>query len=314
MGNNLRISEILNISMQRVKDEIDKIEGISIYDDYSKFPTITKDVIVYAKSDFEDTINSVTYKAGFYFGELSTLKYIAISSGDSSVADWIANVSTGALSEGTDLNGLTSIEILKKITRKYVDCKATVTWSQVNTVIEKNTSFDLDISVNGFINGDNECSKISLFRDGTLVEELDITDLSATLSFTTINNVDVNSKFEVKILDNGNVKSVISSKEYIFIEPTYIGVMDSEPLLDTDVTSLNKLLRTKATLTQKYTTTGLQTIVFASIWQLTSIINQNNYEVINNFTNKVININGTDYYVYSLSDVNLNNFAYTFKY
>ena len=295
-------------------DDLINSGSIPIYDDYSKFPTITKDVIVYAKSNYEDVDNGRTYKSGFYFGELDTLKYIAISRGDSSVADWTSNIEVGGLDSNTDLNGLTSMEILKKITRKYVNCNATVTWSQVNTIIEKNTSFNLDISVSGFVNGDNECSKVVLYKDGTIVEQLDITDLSTTLSFTTVNNVDTNSKFEVKILDSGNVESVVSSKEYIFVEPTYVGVLDGEPVSDTDVTSLNKLLRTKATLTQKYTTTGLQTIVFASIWQLTSIINQNNYEVISNFTNKVININGTDYYVYSLSDVNLNNFAYTFKY
>ena len=300
MGNNLRISEILNISMQRVKDEIDKIEGISIYDDYSKFPTITKDVIVYAKSDYEDVDNSVTYKSGLYFGELDTLKYIAISSGDSSVADWVCNVSTGALSEGTDLNGLTSMEILKKITRKYVNCNATVTWSQVNTIIEKNTSFNLDISVSGFVNGDNECSKIALYKDSTLVEQLDITDLSTTLSFTTVNNVDTNSKFEVKILDSENVESVISSKEYTFVNPYYVGVSDTDILDETGIKALTKKVEIKGAKTISYTNSQ-NYMVFAypsSYGTIKKVVDINGFDVTNSFKLSNVTVNSVSYNVY----------------
>ena len=306
-----------NTGKWRSVDDLINSGAISIYDDYSKFPTITKDVIVYAKSDYEDVDNSVTYKSGLYFGELDTLKYIAISSGDNKVADWVCNVSTGALSEGTDLNGLTSMEILKKITRKYVNPSATITWSQVNTIIEEGTDFNLDITVNGFVKGDFEPSKISLYRDGALVEELNVADLTTTLSFATINNVNSNSIFEVKITDTNNVEGLLEKKEYIFVNASYVGSVDTIPTTDTEITSLTKLLRTKANLTQSFTTTGIQVVVFAydsAFGDLKSIINQNNYEVLNNFTKTNITINGTVYNVYYLENVNLNSFKYSFVY
>ena len=58
-------------------------------------------------------------------------------------------------------------------------------------------------------------------------------------------------------------------------------------------------------------------VVFAydsAFGDLKSIINQNNYEVLNNFTKTNITINGTVYNVYYLENVNLNNFKYSFVY
>ena len=235
-------------------------------------------------------------------------------SGESGVADWTTNVTVGGLVSGTNLTGLNSLEILNKITRKYANASATVVWSQVNTVIEQGETFNLDISISGFRAGDYEPTKVALYRDSVLVEELDITDLTSTLSFATINDVSANTSFDVKLTDSNNVTTSISSKSYVFTYPTYIGVVANGSVDETNILTLNKLIRTKTTLTQAFTTTGNQTVVFASIWQLASIINQNNYEVVSNFTLDNITINGINYYVYSLPNVNLDNFQYTFKY
>ena len=54
---------------------------------------------------------------------------------------------------------MTSLEILKAMTKKYVNTSATVVWSQVNTVLEQGTSFDLNVTVKSFKNGDYPVDK-----------------------------------------------------------------------------------------------------------------------------------------------------------
>ena len=47
---------------------------------------------------------------------------------------------------------------------------------------------------------------------------------------------------------------------------------------------------------------------------LSSIINQNNYEVVSSFKKTTLNINTIKYNVYYLENVNVSNFKYTFKF
>lgn len=106
-----------------------------------------------------------------------------------------------------------------------------------------------------------------------------------------------------------------TSSNITSVAPTYTGILDNGTVDVSNITKLTKSVRNKSTLTQKYTTNGNQTVVLVSPWELTSIINQNNYEVISNFTKEEWSVNGlAHYYVYSLPNVNLDNFQYTFKY
>ena len=114
-----------------------------------------------------------------------------------------------------------------------------------------------------------------------------------------------------RILANIISKSVTVKAVY----PYYVGVLDT--LDETNIKTLTKKVEVKENKDIAFTTTGLQTVVFAypkSYGVLSSIINQNNYEVISNFTKTDLSIDSIDYYVYSLPDVNLNNFKYSFKY
>lgn len=293
-----------------------EIGGIEIYDDYSKFPSITKDVIVYAKENYEDVDNGRTYKSGFYFGELDTLKYIAISRGDSSVADWTSNIEVGGLASNTILDGLTSIEILKKITRKYVNASATVVYSEVNSVVEQGTSFNLSIDINSFTNGDFTPTTVNVYQDGSLIETHTVTDLTDSFT-TTVSNIDADTTFEVKLTDSNNVTSSISKKEYKFVNATYTGSLNDIPTIDTEITALTKLIRLKANYTGSYTVSN-QYIVFAypsSFGNITSILDGNNFENITDFTKTNITINTVNYNVYTTNGKKtLNNFTYIFKY
>ena len=64
-------------------------------------------------------------------------------SGDTgAIADWVTNITAGGLASGTDVTGLTALEIVKKITRKYANATCSVTWSKTDSLVEQGTTFN----------------------------------------------------------------------------------------------------------------------------------------------------------------------------
>ena len=112
-------------------------------------------------------------------------------------------------------------------------------------------------------------------------------------------------------IEAGSIFKTVTVKP---VMATYVGVVDNGNVDETNITTLcTKLIRENQTLTQKMTAV-FQTIVFATTGTLTSIINQNNYEVISSFVKSTVSIGGVNYNVYALEDVNVSNFGYTFKF
>ena len=228
-------------------------------------------------------------------------------------ADWVTNIAVGGLNTNTDLTDMTSLEILKAMTKKYVNASATVVWSQANTVLEQGTSFDLNVTVKSFKNGDYPVDKVELYRDNIKVEEKVAT---GTVNFTTINNIAGNTKIEVKLYDTNGVVRTISTKSYVFTYPTFVGNSAIVPT-ETEVLATNKLVRTKAVLTQSYTANN-EYLIFASpksFGALTSIKDPNNFENLGSFIRLDLTVNSVDYYVYyTKNKITCTNFKYTFNY
>ena len=127
-------------------------------------------------------------------------------------------------------------------------------------------------------------------------------------------NTELNSTKSFTLTASDGENSVTATKTFTFVYPTYYGVLDNNTITSSNIISkCTKLIRAKTEYKGVYTT-NKQSVVFASPWAVKSIINQNNYEVISSFNLDRITINGCSYYVYSLPDVTINNFAYTFKY
>ena len=228
-------------------------------------------------------------------------------------ADWVTNIAVGGLNTNTDLTDMTSLEILKVMTKKYVNASATVVWSQANTILEQGTSFNLNVTVNNFKNGDYPVDKVELYRDNVKVEEKVATGI---VNFTTINNITGNTKIEVKLYDTNGVVNTISTKSYVFTYPTFVGNSAIAPT-ETEVLATNKLVRTKAVLTQSYTANN-EYLIFASpksFGALTSIKDPNNFENLGSFIRLDLTVNSVDYYVYyTKNKITCTNFKYTFNY
>ena len=265
-------------------------------------------------SDFTDDETALLKKFGISLDNKLLWDNKPIGSGDGGTADWTTNVAAGGLASGVNLTGMSAMEILKKITRKYTNANATVTWSETNTLLEKGDTLNLNVSVSNFVAGDYAPSKVSLYRGTTLLEEK---TASGVVTFSTVNNITTDTTFTVKLTDANNVVTSISSKTYKFVYATYTGLAGTIPVLDTDVTALTKLIREKAPYTNTYAPAN-QYIVFAypqSYGNLTSVIDGNGFENIGEYSKSVITINSVAYNVYcTTSKLTSSGLKYTFKY
>ena len=245
-------------------------------------------------------------KEDFYLLALAEQVRLGGSGGavDLVVADWgKTTVTVGKLNAGTNTDGKTAIQILEAMLRGFVNATCSVSYSEVNTVLEQGTSFNLTITANNFKAGDGACERVSLYKNGSLVEEK-LIESASSVSFTTINNISTNTSFEVKLTDSKGVTTSVSKKSYQFIGATYTGVLSDIPTTEDDIISLDKLVRAKATYLGTYSPDN-QYVVYAypnSFGSLSSILDSMNFENITDFKLTTMTIDSIEYKVYYTVD------------
>ena len=228
--------------------------------------------------------------------------------------DWITNTKIGNLAAGTDVTGLTAIQIWKIASVAYENPTASVAYSQTNTIIENGQTFNLDITVSNVKKGTGEVSKIDLYKDGALVESLPYTDGTSSYSFTQIADVSTDTSLEVRVYDDADKYSKYT-KSYDFVNPYYHGCLDDIPA---DATGMTKLVEAKGNKTITNTTSpDGQYITFmydAAYGNLSSILDPSGFECITGFTKIQLTIGGVQYNCYysTLKQV-ITNFKYTYK-
>ena len=228
--------------------------------------------------------------------------------------DWITNTKIGNLAAGTDVTGLTAIQIWKIASVAYENPTASVSYSQTNTLIENGQTFNLDITVSNIKKGTGEVSKIDLYKNGALVESLPYIAGTTTYSFTQIADVSTDTSIEVRVYDDSDKYSKYT-KSYDFVNPYYYGCLDNIP---TDATGMTKLVEAKGNKTITNTTSSDgQYITFmydASYGNLTSILDPSGFECMTGFTKIQLTIGEVQYNCYysTLKQV-ITNFKYTYK-
>ena len=266
-------------------------------------------------SDFTDAETALLKKFGISPDNKLLWDNKPIGSGsDDNTADWTTNVSVGSLNSGVDLSGMSALEILKKMTRKYTNANATVVWSESDTLFEVGSNLNIDVSVSNFVAGDYAPSKVALYRGTTLLEEK---TASGTVTFSTVNNITTDTTFTVKLTDANNVVTSISTKTYEFISASYTGLVSAIPTVSADITALTKLVRKKAPYTNTYAPSN-EYIVFCypqSYGNITSILDGNGFENLSEYAKTTITINSVAYNVYcTTSKLTSTGLKYTFKY
>ena len=228
--------------------------------------------------------------------------------------DWITNTKIGNLAAGTDVTGLTAIQIWKIASVAYENPTASVSYSQTNTLIENGQTFNLDITVSNIKKGTGEVSKIDLYKNGSPVESLPYIAGTTSYSFTQIADVSTDTSIEVRVYDDADKYSKYT-KSYDFVNPYYYGCLDNIP---TDATGMTKLVEAKGNKTITNTTSSDgQYITFmydAAYGNLTSILDPSGFECMTGFTKIQLTIGEVQYNCYysTLKQV-ITNFKYTYK-
>ena len=291
-----------------LNNKIDRTEGSSLVPD-TEIDKIHEHINM-------DTLNKFSENA---LGELlydgSLISRGDPDAGDAGAeGDWITNTKIGNLAAGTDVTGLTAIQIWKIATVAYENPTATVSYSQTNTLIENGQTFNLDITVSNVKKGTGEVSKIDLYKNGSLVESLPYISGTTSYSFTQIADVSTDTSIEVRVYDDADKYSKYT-KSYDFVNPYYYGCLDNIPV---DATGMTKLVEAKGNKTITNTTSSDgQYITFmydAAYGNLTSILDPSGFECITGFTKIQLTIGGVQYNCYysTLKQV-ITNFKYTYK-
>ena len=124
---------------------------------------------------------------------------------------------------------------------------------------------------------------------------LSSTDIRKT-SYTS--DITSNKTFTLNASDGKN--NVSKSVSYTFVNPYYIGVSSTDTLTETDIKALTKKVETKGNKTINYTTSQSY-MVFAypsSYGAISSIIDQNGFNVTDSFVRNTVTVNSVEYYVY----------------
>ena len=287
--------------------KVDKVDGSSLVPD-TEIAKIHEHVNMTTLDKFsENALGELLYNGNLIAS--------ADPEGDAGAeGDWITNTKIGNLEAGTDVTGLTAIQIWKIASVAYENPTASVSYSQTNTIIENGQTFNLDITVSNVKKGTGEVSKIDLYKGGALVESLPYTADTSSYSFTQIADVSTDTSIEVRVYDDADKYSKYT-KSYDFVNPYYHGRLDNIP---TDETGMTKLVEAKGNKTITNTTTpDGQYITFmydAAYGNLSSILDPSGFECITGFTKIQLTIGGVQYNCYysTLKQV-ITNFKYTYK-
>ena len=122
----------------------------------------------------------------------------------------------------------------------------------------------------------------------------DNTDRMATYD----SDITSNKTFTLNASDGKN--NVSKSVSYTFVNPYYVGVSSTEKKKKTDIKALTKKVEVKGNKTINYTTSQSY-MVFAypsSYGAISSIIDQNGFNVTDSFVRNTVTVNSVEYYVY----------------
>ena len=304
-------TEIAKIHEHTNQDILDKLSddgnGKLLYDTNPisvDVPVATVDVVGTVKPDG----TTIT------IADDGTISAVGGGAAGGDVADFVTNTVVGAIPKNTNLNGKTSMEILKMALVSYVDPTASVSYSQPNTVLKKGQSFDLTITVSGINKGTSDVAELILIKDGTVLETIQYVAGTNSYEFSPITGINTNCSFQIKVADTQG-KQYSTTKSYSFVDPYYIGATDAIPTADTVVT-LTEIVEAKSNKTKKVNAAD-QYVVYAypaSYGSLSSIIDGNGFENLTDYTKISLTINSVAYNCYhTTGKKSMTNFSYTYK-
>ena len=234
----------------------------------------------------------------------------------------------GGIAANTDLNGLTTRQILNKLLFPYVaQVVDTPSRTPGSTTLEKGNDQTIT-SVSVKVTKKSEAiSSVALYNGSTLLAEKTGTEVAAGGTFTfsglSVSVPSTSVVLTVKVTDaSGNVVSK-NTAGWTFVYPYYYGVCAEGATIDEAlVEGLTKKVESKGNKSNWKFTCDNQCMVFAypaAHGNLSKIIDPNNFDITGSFTKHSVNITGLDgtsqaYYVYVNGASTVSNFEVDFNY
>ena len=240
-------------------------------------------------------------------------------------AESLTPSAVGGIPAGTDLNGLTSLEILTMMLYPYIKPTVSVTGTPNGGTFEigdNKTITNVRVVVG---KKSKKITKVEVFDGVTSLGLLDDATIQngGTFNFpVSIEVASVNKQLTASVTDEQGSEVTAKTGAFTFVYPYYVGVCSDGVAIDeTLVKGLTKKIESKANKSISYTTNN-QRMVFAypkSYGAIKSIIDPNNFDVTASFVQSTINITGLDgtaqsYYVYVNSASTQSNFTMKFNY
>lgn len=278
------------------------------------------------ESMVDDKINQAQF-GGADLSLYATLEQVDEKIAQSSVLETDMTVinSIGGITAGSDLNGMSTLEILNKLLFPYVAPTYSIVGTPNGGIYEKgNTQTITNVRV--IVTKKSEkIIRIEIFDGSTSLGYLEGVDIENGGTFNFSVNVEVNSinkRLTATITDASNNSYSTKTGSFNFIYPYYVGVCEvNDEITETLIKGLTKRIEAKSSKSISYTTNN-QKMVFAypsSYGNIAKILDPNNFDVTNTFNKTTISIIGLDgtaqnYYIYTNSASTVTNFTMKFNY
>lgn len=237
----------------------------------------------------------------------------------------------GGIAAGSDLNNLTTHEVLKKLLYPYVDATVgNATATPNGGTYEKGATKTITQVSISITKKSEPITSVALYNGSTLIEEKtgDAIKNGGTITFSGLSvEVPTNgNQLTVKVTypdANGAAKTVEKKTTALtFVYPYYMGTCAAGTAVDEAlVESLTKKIEGKGNKSNSFTVSDGH-MVFAypkAHGVLKSILDPNNFETIGNYTRSEVSVTGLDgtaqtYYVYVSGATTVSGFTVNFKY
>lgn len=233
---------------------------------------------------------------------------ITVIGGDSTLTtDVTSNLAVGAIASGTTLpEGTTFTEFAQKLLISEIAPTTTFTASGSGTK-EVGTSVTPTLTLNITNKGTGTPVAIKFYSGSTLLDSQNYVDGTNTYTFTMASAITttttVKGVLEYKKSDSSSA-SIEKTATYTFVMASYYGAVATAPTDKAGIIALTKNVKTGKGQTATFTLNNQRSCYAypASMGNLTSIKDANNFEYLSSYTKTSVTVDDVAYNVYTLTD------------
>lgn len=216
-----------------------------------------------------------------------------------------ASIACGGIKKGVSFAGATVQEMFEALISPKLPPTITIRLAPSNTIYKKGTKLNNLKVIATPTKGTDALSKIEWFKDGTLIhtEDNGVTSGGAK-QFEIAGELTANVTFKVVVTDIGGLTGE-ASQTIKFINPFYMGIVDSTNVTPAILESLTMVLNDKLPYTWENITMSNKRACIAypsNLGALTSVKDGNGFDVLGAFEKTNVTVNGVVYFCYCMKE------------